>query len=106
MDKHQLTLADYYRRDGGVFRGSFTVRDGAIRFESATDINVGDMSTNEFVHRITEPNTTEWMDLHVFTELDKKTAIKLKGEVATPILSVLQDLSPIYESAISLDDEH
>jgi hypothetical protein len=103
MDKHQLTLADYYRRDGGVFRGSFTVRNGSIDFESTTDSNVDGMGKGEFVHRITEPNTTEWMDLHIFKTMDKATALELKGEVATPILSVLQDLAPIYDSAIDLD---
>ncbi len=105
MDKHQLTLADYYRRDGGVFRGRFTVRAGSVNFESTTDSSVDGMSKDEFIRRITEPNTTEWMDLHVFTEMDKATALQLKGEVATPILSVLKDLAPIYEFAIDLEDK-
>jgi hypothetical protein len=104
MDRHQLTLADYYRRPAGVFRGSFTVRDGSINFESATTSNVDGMSKDEFIHRITEPGTTQWMDLHVFKEMDKATALELKGEVATPILSVLKDLALIYEVAIDLDD--
>ncbi len=104
MDKHQLTLADYYRRDTGVFRGSFTVRNGSITFRSTIDSNVDDMDKEEFIHRITEPNTTEWMDLHIFSEMDKASALELKGEVATPILSVLQELAPIYERAIDLEN--
>ena len=44
------------------------------------------------------------MDLHVFTEIDKTTALELKGEAATPILNVLHDLSPLYESSISFVD--
>ena len=62
------------------------------------------MKRDEFIRRITEPNTTEWMDLHVFAELDKATALELKGEVATPILNVLKDLAPLYESAINFDE--
>jgi hypothetical protein len=104
MEKNQLTLADYYRGDGGVFRGSFKVRDGSIIFESSIARNVDDMSRDEFIHRITDPNTTEWMDLHVFSQLDKATALELKGEVATPILSVLTDIAPIYECSIAVDD--
>jgi hypothetical protein len=103
MDKHQLTLADYYRRDGGIFRGSFTVRDGSINFQSSMESSVNGMGKDEFIRRITEPNEYEWMDLHVFTEMDKATALKLKGEVATPILSVLKDLALIYEVAIDVD---
>ena len=104
MEKHQLTLADYYRRDDGVFRGRFRVHEGSIKFESDSTSSVDNMSKGEFIHRITEPNTTEWMDLHVFTEMDKATALGLKGEVATPILSVLQDLAPIYELSIALNE--
>ena len=104
MDTHQLTLADYYRGSEGVLRGIFTVRDGSINFESATASNVDGMSKDEFIHRITEPDTTEWMDLHIFKEMDRETALERKGEVATPILSVLKDLAPIYEIAIDLDD--
>lgn len=103
MEKHRLTLADYYRLDGGVFRGRFKVIDGSIKFESGSTASVDGMSKDEFIHRITEPNTTEWMDLHVFTEINKATALDLKGEVATPILSVLQDLAPVYEYAIDVD---
>jgi hypothetical protein len=106
MDKHQLKLADYYRGSGGVFRGSFSVHEGSINFESATVSNVERMSKDHFIQRITEPNTTDWMDLHVFKEMDKATALELKGEVARPILSVLQDLAAIYEVAIDLDDKH
>jgi len=105
MDKHELTLADYYRRDVGVFRGSFRVRNGSINFQSTIEPNVVSMGKDEFIRRITEPNTTEWMDLHIFTEMDKATALELKGEVATPILRVLQDLAPIYEYAIDLDEK-
>jgi hypothetical protein len=106
MEKHKLILADYYRRDRGVFRGSFTVRDGAIIFESSIDKHVDNMTNDEFIHRITKPKSREWMDLHVFTEIDKAAAIGLKGEVATPILHVLKDLSPLYECSLLLPDQN
>lgn len=106
MEKHKLILADYYRRDRGVFRGNFTVRDGSIVFESSVDKHVDDMTNDEFIHRITKPKSSEWMDLHVFTEIDKAAAIELKGEVATPILNVLKDLSPLYECSILFPDQN
>ena len=102
MEKHQLTLGDYYREEGGVLGGNFKVQDGSILFESAIDTKT--MKSDEFIHRITEPDSSEWMDLHLFSVLEKSTALKLKGEVATPILAVLQDLAPLYEFSIAVDD--
>jgi hypothetical protein len=102
MANHNLTLTDYYDRDnGGILDGAYAFNDGRLQFWNPVLNTWADTHINYLLHRIMGIQTEEPTHLHLFTEIDKKTAISLKQDIAEPILTILRALLPLYEMTIT-----
>ncbi len=101
LNEHNLGVADYYRRQdtGGALRGQFRSQDGRIRWRRAGESNWQDSSFDELVERVTAMDGDHWIDLHVFAEMDRATAIHMGRQIDQPITAVLSALAPVYRAA-------
>jgi len=98
--KHDLTLTDYYRSCDAPI-GRFRSVRGTVQAAPRGTDNWAGSSLPEFAGAIAGVSGAEWIDLHIFSRMDKTVAIGMGAEVVGRILSVLDDLVPVYLQTIA-----
>jgi len=107
MEEHRLIVADYNQRynrynRGGALGDQFRSHRGAFQSSPPGKPAWRDCSREDMIDRlISMQGEHEWIDLHVFAQMDKAAAVKLGPEVVKPVLLVLESLVPVYRAMIA-----
>ncbi len=99
---HDLILGDYYHRDtaGGALKGLYRGKKGKIEWLPAGKTTWRKARFDELVDHVTTLDTDDWINVHVFAEVDRGAAISMGRQVLDPIICVLEALAPIYRTVI------
>lgn len=103
MTNQGLKLTNYYQRDsdGGILQGIFAFNGGRLQFWHPDIGRWTDSHVNDLIHRIAAIQPDNPAHLHLYTQIDKKTAIDMGALVIDPILKILRALTPLYEMTIA-----
>jgi hypothetical protein len=94
MSNHNLLLTDYYQEEtGGALECKFAFKQGRLHWWRPQMPTWQPVEVEVLIDRISKLPEEKWVDLHLFTTMDKQTAIQMGVSVITPVLSVLRSLS-------------
>ena len=100
--KHGLTFTDYrHRHDLNAPIGRFRSLAGALQVSARGTDNWKASSVPEFARAVVALSGDEWGNLQIYARMDKKAAIGMGKSIVGPILSVLDDLVPVYLETIA-----
>jgi hypothetical protein len=103
MANHGLKLTNYYEHDadGGVLQGIYAFNAGKLQFWHPDIQRWTDTNVNTLVHQIVELRPGQPDHLHLYGQIDKKTAIDMGILIVDPILKILRALLPLYEMTVA-----